>query len=642
MGDGAAGGMMGRAGAAGAGGAMSAGALCDNPGAEVNIDAFVHPGGLHKRSDLERMLLMVRAGVEPWATAFEALRGNTLASQSYAVQGDGSQTSVHREGANGPEFEADANAAYLNALMWVVTADERHAQKSVEIFNAWRNLTEVTGGGTEALNAGLFAWKLVEAAELIKSTYDGWAADDVEAFSNMLVYPGYSSAEVPDSLSQTNGTFYWRIYRGDPGRHGNQDLIAWRAMITLGVFLDNRILFDRALRYFKGEPHRPDDLPYEPGPPPAGTQIDDNEYFTTYRVGQATSAQADYGYNGVLEHYVWPSGQNQESSRDQQHAFFGLGICAGIAEVAWNQGHGVYNALDYRLLLGFEHMSRYNVSFIQSFPDQPSPWEPSGSDFIQQLDRTGRWFSKQMNPHFESDFVELSRGDFAGKRPVFEQPLAHYGVRMGLPQAQTLWTERGRDVSIELSGYEDIGFSLDHPGFGALTFRRPTWAAGDPISGFAEGLPVFSVPQLPGTVRAVHYDHFPIAGEGHTYHDATAENSGAQYRADGVDIGCGPLGLHVVTDIEAREWLAYTVFIPAADEYELWVTYSTNVAGGSVQVASAGADVTQEVSLPSTDGVEQMLSLGTARLAAGVQTLRVVFSGSLSGTSFADLGVSLP
>jgi hypothetical protein len=632
--------MAGTAGSAGGGGSGSA--LCDEPGEGTGSSRFVHPGGLHKQSDLDRMKLMVRAGVEPYASAFTELASHARARFDYVVRGDASQTVVNRDGTNGPEFESDATAAYLNALMWAVTSDERHAEKCVEIFNAWRNAREVTGGGTEALNAGLFAWKMLEAAEIIKSTFDGWPAADVQAFSTMLVHPGYSNSEVPASLTQTNGSFYWRIYRGDPGRHGNQDLIAWRAMITMGVFLDNRIMFDRALRYFKGEPHRSDDLPYASGPPPAGVQSADNEYFTTYQVGASTNAQADYGYNGVLGHYVWASGQNQESSRDQQHAFFGLGICAGIAEVAWNQGDGVYNALDDRLLKGFEHLARYNVSFLVSFPDQTTPWEPVGADFLQRLDRTGRWFSKRINPFFESDFVTSSRGDFPGKRPVFEQPLAHYRVRMGRSVMETLWTERGRDVSLERGGYEGVGFSLDHPGWGALTFRRPTWAAGDPVSGFSEGLAVFRVPELPGTLRAVHYDHFPIDGEGHTFHDTTPGSSGAAYRDDAVDLRCGPNGRYVISDLVAGEWLSYTVFVPETAVYSVAVTYSATSAGGAVRLASAGSDVTDDVVLPSTNGSSMTFGIGMATLSAGVQTMRLYLSGSPGDMTLAEIVIALP
>ena len=141
----------------------------------------------------------------------------------------------------------DVNAAYLNALMWAITGDKRHADKAVQIFNTWSNLTNVDPEGTGALNAGLYAWKLAEAAEIIKSTYDGWAPADLQKFKDMLVYPGYSSIGLPASVSWDNGTFYWRIYNGDSARHGNQDMIAWRAMLTMGVFLDNRTMYDRAL-----------------------------------------------------------------------------------------------------------------------------------------------------------------------------------------------------------------------------------------------------------------------------------------------------------------------------------------------------------------------------------------------------------
>jgi hypothetical protein len=573
------------------------------------------------------MRYQVEAFVEPWAESFERLSADARASATYAVRGDPSWTSVERGGTHGAEFESDANAAYLNALMWAVTGDPRHAEKCVEIFDTWKNLTLFVPGGTGPLNAGLFAYKLVEAAEIIASTFDGWPALDRAAFEAMLVHPGYSQVAVPAEVSDSNGTFYWRIVNGDPGRHGNQDLIAWRAMLVMGVFLDNRVMFDRALRYFKGEPHREDDLPYASGPSPSGVETADNEYFTTFQYSPQTTAP-DYGYNGVLEHYVWENGQCQETSRDQQHAFFGLGIAAGIAEVAWNQGDGVWNALDQRLRKGFEFTARYNASAIATFPDQATPWEPVGDELIVRTDRTGRWRSKTANPHFESDFVGVSRGDFPGKRPVFEQPLAHFQVRMGRPASETLWTERARDVALAESGPETVGFSLDHPGFGGLSFRRPPLCAGDPIAGFASGLPVFSVPVLPATLQAVNYDHFPVSGEGHTYHDLSPGNSGMEYRADDVDIACGPDGEPVVSDFEPGEWLTFTVHVPASGAYRVEARYAAG-EGRTLALSFAGVDVTGEVAVPATDDAFVTEPLATAvELAAGVQALRVVAGGA--------------
>src|SRR4029079_12701625 len=323
---------------------------------------------------------------------------------------------------------------------------------------------------------------------------------------------------------------------------------------------------------------------------------------TTYQATRQ-STTPDYGYNGVLGNYVWENGQTQEASRDQQHAFFGLGICAGIADVAWNQGDGVWNALDNRLLKGFEFMARYNVSAIATFADQPAPWEPSGSEFIVRTDRTGRWRSKAITPHFESDFVGVSRGDFPGKRPVFEEALAHFETRMGRPAAETLWTKRGRDVAVAMAGPEARGFSLDHPGFGSLTFQRPPLCAGDPITGFtANGLPIFRVHVLPGTVRAGDYDHFPVRGEGHTYHDLSPGNAGGQYRGDDVDIGCGADAQPVLSRLEPGEWGVYTVHVPTAGNYKIDVRYAAAGAGGAIRIGFGGTDVTGDIALTATGG----------------------------------------
>lgn len=610
-------GTVGTAGAAG-----DAGAPNCRGNEPFDPSAFIHPGGLHKGSDLERMRYQVTAQQQPWLGSFEQLSKDPRASASYVVRGNPAWTDVERAGSHGAEYEADATAAYLNALGWAITGDEAHAKKCVEIFNTWKNLTAFVAAGTPALDAGLYAYKLIEAAEIIHSTYDGWAEADVQAFKDMLVYPGYSTTRAPQSLSPTNGTFYWRIYNGDAGRHGNQDLIAWRAVLIMGVFMDNRVMFERALRYFEGEPHRADDLPYASGPSLSGTQTADNDYFTTFR-NDVHDTMPDFGYNGVLEHYVWENGQLQESSRDQQHALFGLGIAAGIAEVAWNQGDGVWNALDLRLLKGFEFTARYNASFIASFPDQPSPWEPSADELLVRKDRTGRWLSKAVNPHFESDFVGVSRGDFPGKRPVFEQALAHFQIRMGLAAEATRWTERARDVALEKYGQEPNGFSLDHPGWGALTFQRPALCAGDPVTGFRGGRPSFGMHVAPEPISAADYDFFPVSGEGHTYHDATPGNSSSLYREDDVDIACGPDGDPVLTSLETGEWLTYTLALPAGGAYDVEARYRSRGAG-ALRIAFDGVAAEDDGPLPDSGGAWSTRVFASGRvLRAGVQAMRV-------------------
>jgi len=143
-------------------------------------------------------------------------------------------------------------------------------------------------------------------------------------------------------------------------------------------------------------------------------------------------------------------------------------------------------------------------------------------------------------------------------------------------------------------------------------------------------------------LRAVHYDHFPIDGEGHTYHDTTPENSGALYRDDAVDLRCGPDGQYVISDLIAGEWLSYTVFVSEAGIYSIAVTYSATAAGGAVRFASAGSDVTDDVELPSTNGGSMTFALGMASLAAGVQTLRLYVSGLPGDMTLAEVVIGSP
>ncbi len=573
---------------------------------------FVHPGCLHKQSDLDRMKYMVETQAEPYWSTFQKLREYPKARYDYAVKGDPSMTETQ---SNKGAFISDSTAAYLNALMWSITGDERHAEKCVEIFNAWQNIRQTNGF---ALNSGNRPWKMIEGAEIIRSTYDGWAEEDIEKFKAMLVYPGYSTTEIPEGEK----SFYWNILNGDPDRHGNQDAIAFRAMISMAVFLDNEIMFDRALNYYKGLPHRPDDLPYAAGPSRSTAEVSDTPYHTVYK-HERKSSEEDWGYNGTLANYFWENGQCQESSRDQQHTYFGLSIFQMLAEVAWNQGDPAWNDLDNRLLKAFEFSARYNTSFIQSYPDQPKPWEPTAEsgEFIQRKDRTGRWFSKAICPYFEGNEERLSRGKFIEHRPIYEQGWAHFNVRMGLGEL-AVWTKR----SLDLVGIEGNGWNTDHPGWGGLTFHRPPGCAGDPIRGFENGVPVFGMHVLPAVIEAENYDFFPDDGNGRTYRDSTAGNRNKTYRSDDVDIVKLPEGGYALTELTGGEWLTYTVYVPKTGNYDLRVRCMAREEG-QIRFGFNEKAVTEAVILPVTDGWEIYTVAEAAPLEQGVQQMKVAVSG---------------
>lgn len=393
------------------------------------------------------MKAQIAAEMEPWASSFKDLSADPFSSYTYSVQGNPSMTEVRRGGINADAYEKVMTAAYQNALMWWMTDDQRHADKAIEILNTWSNLTSVPG---IPLDVGLYVSPMVNAAELIKHSNAGWEEVDMKRFSDMLVYPGYSNTTIPQAdIAIDNHTFYWGIYNGDPKRAGNQELAAYKAMMSIGIFLDNEIIYDRALRYVSGQKHRPDDLPYESDPKIPTTIISNNVYRISYNWTQQFTIE-DYGYDGVITNYIYDNGQNQESSRDQTHAMFGVSLTSQIAEMAWNQGDDLYSIRDNRILTGLEYHLRYNLSYENSYPDQTEPWEPTveSGEFYENMSRTARNKSLKISPTHDSDLTRILRGVNI-TRPYWEMPLNHYKNRTNMDPEAYKWLQRARDLNIQ-------------------------------------------------------------------------------------------------------------------------------------------------------------------------------------------------
>lgn len=582
---------------------------------------FVHPGITHKLSDLDRMKYMVAAKTDPWFATYNEMKKQRYSSYDYSVGGDSKNTTLE----NLRKFENDGNAAYHNALMWYITEDERHAKKCVEIFNAWKNITRIEN--QFALSNGGALWRMLEAAEIIKHTHDGWSEADIEQFGAMLVYPGWSGTEVPkEAIVNKNSTFYWNIYQGDRARHGNQGLFAYRSLMAMGIFLDNEVIYQRALRYLQGLPHRPDDLSYPHGPPITEPVDTGNRFYEEFKI-TGWGDKEDYGYNEVMSNYIYENGQCQESSRDQAHAIGGLSIISCMSEIAWSQGDDLYGHLNNRPLLGLEFYFRYNLSLKNPYPDQKEPWEPTvkSGEYIERIDRSGRWKSLQVNPfvaaHIEPENYE--RGKF-NLIPIYEMNLAHYRDRLALTEPAYKWLQRGFDKLTEKIGFENGDEPGNHPGWGGLKFRRVS--PGDPISNILQDVPVFGIPTIPATIEAENYDYFPTSGQGRTYQDATKKNVSKAYREDDVDIWAKPGGGYAVNRMDKGEWLTYTIHVPETANYDLSVIYLARKVG-SIQLEIQ--DHVNEKKLPlTTDNkwTEHDVKKGVP-LKQGVHKMKVTVTG---------------
>ena len=277
--------------------------------------AFRHPGMLHNEAELAFIKAKVAAEQEPWKTAWDQMCASRYASPDWEPR---PQRHVIREvggrGEGQRELGNDALASYAQAIAWAISGEAAHAAKAAEILNAWSQTLETMTGHDARLLAGITGYKFCNAAEMLRAGDAGWPVADQDRFERMLLKVYYPVIE----------DFF-------PEANGNWDASMIVTMMCVGVFCDDRAIFDRAVDYY------------------------------CHGAG-----------NGAIGHYVNDFGQCQESGRDQQHTQLGLGYLADACEVAFKQGVDLYGVCGNRLALGFEYTARYNLGFDVPFAEYRS------------------------------------------------------------------------------------------------------------------------------------------------------------------------------------------------------------------------------------------------------------------------------
>lgn len=139
---------------------------------------------------------------------------------------------------------------------------------------------------------------------------------------------------------------------------------------------------------------------------------------------------------------------------------------------------------------------------------------------------------------------------------------------------------------------------------------------------------------LPASIRAADFDN---GGNGVSYYDTTAGNTGGYHRATDVDIeACADGGVNVGW-ISAGEWLNYTVTVPTSGSYTLDLRVSSP-SGARLNVQFGGSNKTGAVTIPATGGWQSWTTVSTTvNLSAGVQVMRVAFE--TNGLNFASIAV---
>ncbi len=263
--------------------------------------AFVHPGMDQSAKDLQYLKLKVQRGEQPWKGAFEQLKADTDLGFTVKPVTHISQGGYGANDQGGKHLEAGSRLAYDCALLWVLTEDRTYANQTIAIMRAWSSTLWDFDDNNAKLIAAASVNRLCQAAEILRYTDAGWQVQDIENFERLLMT-----------------VFYPLLRYYFPEANGNWDGYIIRAIMTMGIFMDNRTLFDNAVNHFLYAP-----------------------------------------VNGSLFKYIYPSGQCQESTRDQGHVQMGLGAFANVAQIAWTQGVDLFSVGDCRLATGIEYTARY-------------------------------------------------------------------------------------------------------------------------------------------------------------------------------------------------------------------------------------------------------------------------------------------
>src|SRR4051794_15127749 len=295
--------------------------------AEPNKAGFYHPGVLVNRAQLEFIKSKVAAGAEPWKSAFEAAKSSEFGSRTYKPHPwDTCQCGPFSKPDLGCKDEQrDSEAAYTQALLWSITGDKVYAENATKIMDAWSYT--LTGGHTNSNGPVQAAWcaeQFPRAAEIIRYTYDGWSADEVEQFKKML-----KEQYVPSMIKGS-------------GENGNKELSMSDALINIGVFNDDRETFDHGIKMWRGRA-------------PAYIYLTSDGPTPLKAAGW--SDMPIWGNKGMTTPFV--DGLLQESVRDSGHANLGLSSMVNAAETARQQGVDLYGEQAPRIMAALEFQAQY-------------------------------------------------------------------------------------------------------------------------------------------------------------------------------------------------------------------------------------------------------------------------------------------
>ncbi|WP_433163266.1 alginate lyase family protein [Kribbella sp. CA-247076] len=298
---------------------------------------FTHPGVGVSRAQLDFVRAKVQAGAQPWTNAFNQAKNSKYGSltrtpKPRAVVECGSYSNPNYGCTDERE---DAIAAYTDALLWYITRDDRYAQKAIQLMDAWSATIRDHTNSNAPLQTAWSASSWPKAAEIIKHAYGNWPNSG--RFATML-----RNVYLPEIINGSNS-------------NGNWELSMTEAIQGIGVFLEDRAVYDKAISLYRVRVpafvYLESDGPLPKTKP--SQNLNTREKIIAYWQGQDT----------------FVNGLTQETCRDFTHTGYGISSISHVLETSRIQGIDLYPEFGERLrhALGFQSRWERNLEPVPSW-----------------------------------------------------------------------------------------------------------------------------------------------------------------------------------------------------------------------------------------------------------------------------------
>jgi cell division septation protein DedD len=313
---------------------------------------FTHPGIMVNQAQLDFVKSKIAAGQEPYLTEYNRARSSRFASTSYVARPVATIDCTANSAGCTAETE-DAQAAYIQALLWYYSGQRVYAQNAIKIMNAWSATMRSSNGNQSHLNHAWAAGAFPRAAEIMRYTFTpatGEVAFNVSAFSTML--KNVMLPRIQPGTAQANNS------------NGNWELSFTEGVMNIGVFTDDRAVFNQGVSMWRARVPAYIYLTSDgarPIAPPGGVYNDPAKLRCFWLAASTITSSCS-----VPPNFAYANGQSQETCRDVSHTTMGFEAMIQAAETARLQGVDLYGEQRTRITTGFEFHARWTTASLNN------------------------------------------------------------------------------------------------------------------------------------------------------------------------------------------------------------------------------------------------------------------------------------